>query len=409
MGKLPSMLSIALICSVLASEVPVTGKAVPQLASFDEEMLAYMESHHIPGGSLAVLKDGKLILARGYGYADKDKSKPVQPETLFRLASVSKPITGLVVMKIKEAGKLRYGDRAFELLGYSEKNVADKRLMEVTVLQLLQHTGGWNRDKSGDPMFQAARIVKDLGTKGPPTSKYVIQWMLGRPLDSDPGAEYHYSNFGFCVLGRIIEKVTGKSYEEAVRSILLTPAGIKDMGIGRSALSEITQKETYYFSDGNVRSIFDPTGARVPAAYNLDPLTMDAHGGWIASAVDLIKLSRLLQTDFVGPEMSKEMLEPPPAPVSRDADGKVADAYYTMGSMVRPQGKSGRANFWHAGAMPGTYTLWVRLSNGMAWAALFNRRPGSGDPPEGEIDQALHRAASKVQVWPQNDLFGAYR
>ncbi|MBI5705586.1 MAG: beta-lactamase family protein [Armatimonadetes bacterium] len=403
------MLSLALICSVLASEVPVTGKTVPELAGFDEEMLAHMESHHIPGGSLAVLRDGKLIFARGYGFADKDKTKPVQPDTLFRLASVSKPITGLVAMRLKAEGKLRYEDRAFELLGFSEKDVADKRLLRVTVLQLLQHTGGWNRDKSGDPMFQAARIVKDLGIKGPPTSNDVIRWMLGRPLDSDPGAEYHYSNFGYCVLGRIIEKVTGKSYEDAVKSLLLTPAGIKGMAIGKSALSEMTPQETYYFSDGNVRSIFDPSGPRVPAAYNLDPLTMDAHGGWIASAVDLMKLSRLLQTPFVTPGMAADVLAPPHEPVSRGADGKLADAFYTMGSMVRPQGRSGKANFWHAGAMPGTYTLWVRLSNGMSWAALFNRRPGSGDPPEGEIDHALHRAASRVKRWPTHDLFRAFR
>src|SRR5439155_13454828 len=118
----------------------------------------------------------------------------------------------------------------------------DPRLSEVTVRHLLQHSGGWNREKSGDPMFKAAEISSELGVPSPPSSLNIIRYMMGRPLDVDPGTRYAYSNFGYCVLGRILEQRSGESYENYVKKQVLGPMGITRMTLGRAA-REIRENE----------------------------------------------------------------------------------------------------------------------------------------------------------------------
>ena len=85
----------------------------------------------------------------------------------------------------------------------------DRRWREVTIHQLLQHTGGWDRDKSFDPMFHNNQICEELKIPSPALQKDIIRYMVRQPLDFNPGERYAYSNFGYCLLGRVIEKVTG--------------------------------------------------------------------------------------------------------------------------------------------------------------------------------------------------------
>src|SRR5687767_15991815 len=97
-------------------EIPISGAAVPGMGSYDQIIPDLMRKYAIPGGAVAVLRDGKLIYARGFGYADVENKTPVQPDALFRLASVSKPITGVAIMKLVEDGKLRLDDRVTPLI-----------------------------------------------------------------------------------------------------------------------------------------------------------------------------------------------------------------------------------------------------------------------------------------------------
>ena len=133
---------------------------------------------------------------------------------------------------------------------------------------------------------------------------------------------------------------------------------------------------------------------------------MDAHGGWIASAVDLARFAAALDDPQHCPVLRRESVaslsEPPPAPVSRKDGGALADVFYACGWQVRPVGRDGKANYWHDGSLPGTATLLVRRWDGLSWAALFNQRSDS----DGAIDPALHRAAAAVAEWPEEDLFG---
>src|SRR5688572_13667361 len=99
-------------------EIPISGAAVVEMASYDQKIPAFMRKYGIPGGAVAVLRDGKLIYARGFGYADVANKTPVQPDALFRIASVSKPITAIAIMKLVEEGKLTLDDRVAPFIAH---------------------------------------------------------------------------------------------------------------------------------------------------------------------------------------------------------------------------------------------------------------------------------------------------
>ena len=387
--------------------------------AFDREMLAFMNARQVPGGSLAVVKDGRLVYAKGYGWADREKKIPVTPASLFRIASISKPITAVAVLKLVEDKKLDLEARAFDLLRASpvsqDGRPPDARLSRITVRHLLQHTGGWDRDKSFDPMFRSKRIAAETGSPSPAGPQAVLRYMLGQPLDFDPGTRYAYSNFGYCVLGRVIEEVAGMSYERFVREQVLKPAGIDHMSIGATlAGKQAADEARYYTKDGALtESVFTDGARQVLWPYGGFYLeAMDAHGGWIASAVDLARFAAALddpsRSPLLKPETMQMMYAPPEPPVSRMPDGGLADAYYGCGWMVRPHALSGRANYWHSGSLPGTSTLLVRRWDGLGWAALFNQRSDDPSLPDAAIDPALHRAAAAVKEWPVENLFARY-
>jgi N-acyl-D-amino-acid deacylase len=223
------------------AKIPTTGRANPQLASFDRLLVGFLHDRELPGGaSLAVARNGRLVYARGYGYADEETKEPVQPNSLFRIASISKPLTAVAILQQVERGRLRLEDSVFEVLQLKEPTESgvefDERWRRVTILHLLQHRGGWDRDKSFDPMFRSRAIVKELKVEPPATPQDIIRYMLRHPLDFDPGAKDVYSNFGYCLLGRVIEKVSGQSYEQYVRKEVLAPLGIHDMRVGATLL-----------------------------------------------------------------------------------------------------------------------------------------------------------------------------
>ncbi len=281
---------------------PTTGAFVPALRSFDDTIVSYMTRHAIPGGAFALVENGKLLYARGYGCADREAKTPVQPTSLFRLASVSKPITAVAIMTLVEAQKLDLDAKVVSLLKLKPflkaEQTGDPRNYDITVRHLLQHSGGWNREVSGDIMFKHFQIAEEMHTTSPPDRSDVVRWGLGQKLDFAPGTKYAYSNFGYCVLGRLIECVSGQPYEEYVRSHVLEPMGIHDMRIGQARRSERYEGEVCYYIEKdakgrNVMSADGPDSVSIPYGF-ASPQTMDGHGGWIASAVDLARFAAAL-------------------------------------------------------------------------------------------------------------------
>jgi len=400
----------------LVDGVPTTSTPLRSLRAFDDKIVALMKRENIPGGALAIVENGRLIYARGYGYADRDKKIPVQPTSLFRLASVSKPITAVAVMRLVQDARhhLDLNTKVFPLLGLKpfrkpdEQAPVDARLNDITVRHLLEHSAGWDRDKSGDIMFKHFQVAQDMKIASPPDHASLIRWALGQPLDFDPGTRHAYSNFGYCVLGRVIEKATGLPYETYVQKHVLAPMGITRMQVGKGRQSERANDEVCYYDRENrtARSVFTGEGD-VPLPYAFaSPQTMDAHGGWIASVVDMARFAAYLDgarsSSFLRPESLTDMYARPPAPLGRDPDGSLSAAYYALGWMVRPVGSDGKANYWHGGGMPGTSTILVRLAGGRSWVLLLNQRTDSN------IDTLLHQAAAEVTRWPKHNLFRQY-
>ena len=173
-----------------ANKLPETGKSVPELVSFDELMRSFVQQNEIPGGALAVAKDGRLVYARGFGYANRAKNKPVKPESLFRIASISKPLTAVATLQLIERGKLKLDDSVFNLLSHKahlpKGGKVDSRLKDITLAHLMRHQGGWHRDRSIDPLFHSIEIATALGKKPPANQDDIISFMKGWPLDFDP-------------------------------------------------------------------------------------------------------------------------------------------------------------------------------------------------------------------------------
>jgi N-acyl-D-amino-acid deacylase len=383
-------------------------------AAFDGEMEAFMSARNVPGGALAVVQGKRLVHAKGYGSANRENRTPVRPESLFRIASISKPFTAVAVLQLVEKGRLKLDQPAFDLITSDLCGVkaVDPRLDKITIQQLLQHTGGWDRDKSFDPMFRSKIIADKQGVPCPPGPKDIICYMMGQRLDFDPGSRYAYSNFGYAVLGRVIEKVSGVPYEKYVQQSVLAPLGITRMRLGSTKESRPGEVTYYTPRGGTTKSLFEDK--KVPWPYGGFYLeAMDAHGGWIASAIDLARFAAALDDPGSCPLLQSSTLETmyarPPAPVGRDKDGRPTPTYYGCGWMVRPVGNKGRANYWHNGSLAGTSTLLVRRSDGLSWAAVFNQRSDDDKLPDTAIDPALHRAADSTAAWPATDLFKKFQ
>ena len=183
-------------------DIVQTGQFVPGLEPYDRIVARTMRDHRIPGAAVAVVRHGRLVYARGFGMADRLREVPVQPDSLFRIASLSKPITAVAVLKLVEDGRLELDARVFRdlLAGIEPHPPKDPRMNEITVRDLLRHSGGFDRDRSGDVQWEQKKISRKLRKSPPLDCADVIAYMKRQRLDFSPGERYAYSNFGYCAL-----------------------------------------------------------------------------------------------------------------------------------------------------------------------------------------------------------------
>jgi len=392
---------------------------------FDEKIVSFMKENGIPGAGVSVMKDGRIVYSQGYGTRDvpgigDDNASPrkVSECTPFRLASISKSVTSLAILRLAQNGDLSLSDKVFgpggilKQLSENPKTccpIVDDRIFDITVYHLLTHSGGWDRDITFDPMFQSKTISSVLGITGPASCESVIYYMFGQFLQYRPGTTYAYSNFGYCVLGRIIEETTGLDYEEAVRLFLLDPAGIsrEEMYVGSTRLEDIPEIESEYYCSGcsGTESVFPTETSRVPNPYGAWYLeAMDSHGGWVASAPQLMRLLSTTAAPHCNGTIANRNTEmcllwdtsidslTATPPFSR-----FNSVWYGLGFSVRNAGTD--HNWWHTGSLPGAETILVRTNAGYgyAWAMLLNTRGFSGS-----IDTLMWEAVGCVgDSWPQ--------
>ncbi|MDP3508620.1 MAG: serine hydrolase domain-containing protein [Candidatus Melainabacteria bacterium] len=407
-----AVLSVAFLSASLPSEaiaapenervsLPVTsrsGLSSSKLEALDRIMLKVMKSNGIYAGQLAVAKHGQLVYSKAFGFSDKERKVDTSCDTLFRIASSSKPITAVAIMTLVQQGKLKVDDKALDILKDYKPAAGepfDPKLQTVTVRQLLEHTAGFSNAK-GDPQFEYLRLAaQKYSLPQPASAQAIVRYRLTKPLDRDPATQYEYSNFGYNMLGRIIEKVSGEDYETYVKKNVLNPAGASNMVLGHTRLVEMSPKEVFYDDLGNSDSGTDNRGwsvyaaepEQVAASYgsSFSQEAMDAHGGWLATAEDLTKFIAAADGSnstckLLNPETISLMVAPPEVaqgqPGEKGEQGKKkknrSGSYYAKGWNFDP--KSGQ---WaHSGALTfGTASFVCHLADGVQVAAVFNHLP----------------------------------
>jgi CubicO group peptidase (beta-lactamase class C family) len=401
------------------AEIPISGAAVPGMGAYDQVITDFMRKFSIPGGAVAVMRDGKLIYARGFGYADVENKTPVQPDALFRIASVSKTITSAAVMKLVDEGKLELDDRVAPLIAHlapAPGATVDPRWEQITIRHLLNHTGGWDRNKPNggfDPIDRPVIAAAAVNAAVPASAETLIRYMKGMPLDFNPGEKFAYSNFGYIILGRVIERVSGMPYKEYVRTRVLQPVGANRTQQGRSRMQDALAGEVKYYMPWEpglgmtalVPSVFPGEGT-VPFNYGGFHLEAgDASGAWVSSTIDLLRFvggvdGRAHRPDILSAGLVAEMTGSGPTVCASGG------CYWGLGWVVRPT--QGDATWWHGGTLPGTTAMLVRTYHNFSLVGLFNARSLTANL-EVELDAALWNALAGVTSFPAHDLFSTFQ
>ena len=401
------VVTLLLVTAGLSQTIPSTGIVVPGMASYDQLATSLMTTYQIPGAAIAIARNGRLVFARGYGYANTSTGELVRPDSLFRIASLTKPITSAAILLLVQRGEISLDQRVFDILKSEQPlpgQTPDPRLASITVRELLEHQGGWNRDSTFDPMFIPLEIAAAAGTPPPPDTRTIIRFMMGKPLQFDPGTAYNYSNYGYALLGRVIETISGQTYEAFVRGQVLSASGAC-MSLGHSLQSQSLPGEVKYYDYPGAPLTSSVYGqGQVPwpdGGFYLE--AMDSHGGWVASPVDYLRF--VLSVD--GRDHPQILSSSTISTMVAQPSISVGSPYwYGLGWLVRPS--NGDANWWHTGSLPGSSTIVVRNYNGMVWVAFFNSRPADQATFFNDLDSGMWTALAGVTSWPSDDQFPSF-
>lgn len=379
-----------------------SGREIPELKGVDSVFAEFIAKWNVPGASIAISKEGKLVYARGFGFTDEYHTQTVQPYHKFRVASLSKPITAVAILKLYEQNRLNLDDKVFGSEGILNdsiySSIRDSSVKDITINDLLYHLAGWDSNISGDPMFQSLSIAAKMNVEPPPSPETIIKYILKYDLNSVPGVRYAYSNLGYCILGEIISKVSGMDYEEFVDHNILEPLGMQDTELGGNLISDALDNEVFYNDYANApksKSIYG-TDEFVPTPYGgFDLGAMKANGGWVSTSTNLIRFA--LGVD--GFKSKPDILSPAAINIMRTPSS--VNPNYARGWAVNSAG-----NWWHNGSLPGTSTILVRTSSGqMCWTVLINYRPMNFGQFNNELDNVMWQAINTIKEWPEHDLF----
>lgn len=345
------------------------GPTAAERGQLAEIAATFVRTHEVPGLGVAFAHDGQLLYEDAAGLADRDAGTRLTTDHCFRVASISKPITAVAVFRLIEEGGLALDDRVFGpagILGEAYGPVPDgSPIGDITVDHLLTHTAGGWPNRGGDPMFRDTDLDH---------AALIRETLRSRALATAPGSAFAYSNFGYCVLGRIVEKRTGRAYADHVRAAILEPVGATGMAIAGNTLAERQLLEVRYHGHGRDD----------PYAHNVR--RMDAHGGWLARPAALARFAASLGASapptLLKPDSIAAMVRPSPV-----------NPQYARGWRL-----SGGGNWWHAGQLPGTTGFLVRTRRGLCWALLINTRRRE-DGLARELDRLGWALAKSVPDW----------
>ena len=278
-----AMIMVALQSAALG-QTTVQDKA----AKIDEVMTA-ANKYRLFNGSVLVAENGKVIYKKGLGLAHMEWNIPNTPDTKFRLGSITKQFTAALILQLVEQGKVKLDGKVSDYLPAYRKDIGEK----VTVHQLLNHT-------SGIPSYTGLPGFFNDVSRNPFTVDDFIKKYASNDLEFEPGSKFSYNNSGYFLLGAIVEKVTGQTYEKALKERILDPLGMKNTGYDHHG-TLIEKRASGYQKT--------PEGY-VNAPY-LDMSIPYAAGSMYSTVEDLYLWDQALYTDRVLSAATKELMYKP--------------------------------------------------------------------------------------------------
>lgn len=364
----------------------------------DSRINRFINHWGVKGASVAVAKHGKLLYAKGFGYANVEEEEEMQPYHLLRIASVSKLITAVAIMNLIEDGKLKLDENVFGSNGILNApqylNYIDTRVEDITVMQLLNHSGGWTT-RWGDHLFMPRSIARQLDTELPIAQNDIITFALAKRLHFTPGSRSSYSNLGYLILESVIEKVSGRPYEKYVQSNIFRPLGISDAFIAYNFDDMRYPLEVRYYEvpdaskvpafDGKLDLVYRSRGGN-------DIRTLGAAGGWVISSVSLMKF-------LLGIDMYSESTI-----ISKRSIRMLENTKPGM----QPLGwrrVASNGTKWRTGSFSGTSALTIMSSDGLTYVFITNTSPWVGARFPYEVNRMMSSALGTVKEWPRINLF----
>ncbi len=365
-----------------------------------------MEKWDLGGASLAIAYQGRLVYAKGFGISNNQTQEPVQPYHQFRIASVSKLITAAGIMKAREIGLLDLDQVVFGPQGIlcepKYGTIRDPLAYQIRILHLLQHTGGWRNVLRRDPMFAPVAVAQVMQVDAPPSLPTTIRFMLDQRGLFEPGTFYDYSNFGYCVLGEVLQQVYGKPYEQLIQEQVLHPLGLHRMRLGQSLPSQKAPWEVSYYTHPQERLnvSFRGTSDSVSRAYEGTYLEgLGAAGAWIASPSEILKLGLAL----VPGEKPETILQD-----SSLIEMQAPNPQDSIGPLFLGWKRVDEEGCWRSGSLASGNALLLVNPEGLSWCFLSNTGTWRGPYFIYEVAGLLRRTLPKVNNWPDRDLFEIY-
>lgn len=274
---------------VALQSAAVARKVVPTKAAKIDKVMTLANKYRLFNGTVLVAENGKVIYRKGLGRANMEWNIPNTPETKFRLGSITKQFTATLTLQLVEQGKIKLEGKISDYLPDYRKDIGEK----VTVHQLLNHTSGIP-SYTGMPGF-----FQDV-SRDPYTVNDFVKKYTSNDLEFEPGSRFSYNNSGYFLLGAIIEKVTGKTYEEVLKEKIFDPVGMRNTGYDHH--SDIIEKR----ATGYQKS----ADSYMNAPY-LDMSIPYAAGSMYSTVDDLYLWDQALYTDLVLSAHSKELMFKP--------------------------------------------------------------------------------------------------
>ncbi|MFI3285366.1 MAG: serine hydrolase domain-containing protein [Rikenellaceae bacterium] len=367
-----------------------------QTAVLDREILSFMRRWELKGASFALMRNDSLLYAKGYGMATDSASCDVS--NIFRIASASKLITATAIMKLIEDQRLSLTSQVFGEKGILNDslflNLRNRNLEQITVEHLLRHTSGFS-SPHGDPAFAPFAIARQIDREIPLSLDDIVLYATQNKLRSRPGGSYDYSNMGYMILSKIVEKCTNLSYESYVQDSILAPIGCYDMFIGHSFNRNKAPNEVQYYEVKEAEPVeaYDGSGVMtMKSDGGNDIALLSGAGGWVASPTELLRfVAHINDCDAKPNILSKESIRK--MTYDHQNDKPIGWATIRSGEWLR------------SGSMAGTTAMIKRQRDGYTWVFLTNSSAWIGYRLGNYISSHISRAVAKVKEWPQRDLF----